>query len=66
MMNQKSSMNRSSNGHLDMVSNKERGCIEKARLTKLAAAKIRLAELRKDGVTFDNPLDGFTGSIEWK
>ena len=49
-----------------MVSNKERGCIEKARLTKLAAAKIRLAELRKDGVTFDNPLDGFTGSIEWK
>lgn len=49
-----------------MLSKKEIECIERARQAKLDAAMTRLAELRKNGVPFDNPLEGFTGKIEWK
>jgi len=49
-----------------MISNKEHDCIIKAHQAKLAVAMARLAEHRKDGVLFDNPLEGFTGRIKWK
>ena len=51
---------------MNNVSDKERCCIEKSHEARLAVAKARLAELKKNGIQFDSPVSGLAGGIEWK
>lgn len=49
-----------------MHSIKERQCIEEAGKAKAASAQSKLVDLQRNGIPFDNPLEGFTSGIEWK
>ena len=49
-----------------MNSSSEQKCIEKAYEARVISAQNRLEDLRKNGISFDSPLSGFSGSIEWK
>ena len=50
---------------MNNVSAKETRCIEKSHETRLAAAKSRLADLKKNGIPFDSPVSGLAGGITW-
>ena len=41
-------------------------CIEASSAARIASAQSHLADLRINGVPFDNPLSGFMGGIDWK
>lgn len=50
---------------MENVSDKERCCIEITHQARLVAAKARLAELKKNGVPFENPISDLSGGITW-
>lgn len=45
---------------------RELQCLEKAHEARIASARRRLEDLRKNGVPFDSPLSGFSVGIDWK
>ena len=50
---------------MGFASNNERDCIEIACQARQAAATARLAELKKNGVPFENPISDLAGGITW-